>query len=230
MLHISSYEKHGVMSTFNATNGEPKEFVKSINGNMQAPKDLFLNKEKYGAGVLQVPLHRKGIRGQTISFSRLRFYCNCSSKGITKLEIINNIRFKNSNFIFKRVYNLILSEDLFILAYQNLKSKKGVMTPGLDNETPDGLSINIISALVKELKEESFNFKPIRRIYIPKPNGGERPLSIPSFRDKIVQEALRLVLEAIYEPSFIPYSHGFRKGKRCHTALKDVRVTFAGVK
>ena len=104
------------------------------------------------------------------------------------------------------------------------------MTPGSDNTTPDGLTMEIIQTLVNKLKKETFKFKPARRIYIPKPKGGRRPLSIPSFQDKLVQEVLRIILEAIYEPSFIPYSHGFRKGKSCHTALKDVRVTFAGVK
>lgn len=230
MPYISSHDKHGIMNTFNTTNGKPKGIRKLINGNAQAPKDLLFKKEKHGAGALQVPLHRKGISGQTVHFLRLRPYCNCSSKGITKLRNINNIRSTNPNFVFKRVYNIVLSEDLFILAYQNLKSKKGVMTPGSDGVTPDGFTSKIIHKLVGELKKETFKFKPARRIYIPKSNGGERPLSIPSFQDKLVQEILRIILEAIYEPSFIPYSHGFRKGKSCHTALKDIRVTFAGVK
>lgn|ERR1711973_849784 len=124
MLIISSYKKHGVMNTFNAMNGELKEIVKLVNGNVQASKGVLFRKETYGAGVSQVSFCIKRIRGQTTHFLNLHFYCNCSLKGSMKLRNINYIRPKNFNFIFKRIYNLVLSEKLFILAYQNLKAKK----------------------------------------------------------------------------------------------------------
>lgn len=217
------------MNIQNATNGEPKEIVKLINGNAQGPK--FLS-QKYGSGALQVPM--KGIRGQAIYYFSSQSYCKCSiisnSKGIKNLESIYYIRSNKNDFKFKRLYNLILSKDLFIVAYQNLKSKKGVITPGTDNSTPDGFRTIKINKLINSLQDESFQFTPARRIYIPKPRGGIRPLSIPSFNDKLIQEVIRMILESIYEPTFLNTSHGFRKNKRCHTALKDVRVTFAGVK
>lgn len=232
MLHIRSRVEQDIMNIHNATNGEPKEVVKLINGNAQAPK--FLS-QKYGVGALQVPLLGGGISGQAIYVPNSRSYCKCSEastglKGIKKLGSIYSIRTNKPDFIFKRVYNLILSEELFIVAYQNLKSKKGVITLGRDISTPDGFRIEKIRALIGSLRDETFQFRPARRIYIPKPNGKLRPLSIPSFNDKLVQEVIRLILEAIYEPTFTNTSHGFRKGKRCHTALKDVRVIFAGVK
>lgn len=234
MLRICNHVKQDTMSIHNVTNGGPKRIVKLIDRNIQAPK--FLSK-KYGVGALQVfrPLLRGGrIRGQAIHVYRIRPYCNCSrsisSKGVRKLETIRNIRIKNPNFIFKRIYNLILLEDLYLIAYQNLKSKKGVITPGTDGETPDGLTVNSINKVIFELQTEKFEFNPARRVKIPKPNGGFRNLSIPSFKDKLVQEVIRLILEAIYEPTFASYSHGFRKGKSCHSALKDIRVIFAGTK
>lgn len=234
MLHVSSHMKQDIMNIHNATNRGPKEIVKLINGNVQAPKCL---PQTYGAGALQVPfsfIKGGGIRGQAIYATRTRPYCKCSntstSKGVKKLETIYYIRTNKPDFKFKRVYNLILSEDLFVVAYQNLKSKKGIITPGTDLATPDGLRMSYIRKTLAKLQKETFQFRPARRILIPKPNGELRPLSIPSFEDKLVQEVIRIILESIYEPTFAPYSHGFRKGKRCHTALKDVRVTFAGVK
>jgi retron-type reverse transcriptase len=100
------------------------------------------------------------------------------------------------------------------------------MTPGVVPETLDGFSQETLDLLVKELKKESFKFKPARRVYIPKPNGKLRPLSIGSPRDKIVQEAIRMILEAIYEPIFRNESHGFRPNRSCHTALKCIYTKF----
>lgn len=234
MLHICSYIKQDIMNIHNATNRGPKGVVKLIYGNAQAPKSLS---ERYGVGAPQVLLSSKKkrrIRGQATYVTSSRSYCKCSQapslKGVKKLASIHSIRTNKPDYIFKRVYRLILSEDLFIIAYQNLKSKKGVITPGRDTRSPDGLRIDKIQTIIGRLRNETFRFHPSRRIYIPKPNGKLRPLSIPSFNDKLVQEVIRLILESIYEPTFKPCSHGFRKNKRCHTALKDVRITFAGVK
>lgn len=213
------------MNIHNATNGGPKEIVKLINGNVQAPKCL---PQTYGAGALQysLPCKRKRIRGQAIYVTRTRPYCKCSntstSKGVKKLETIYYIRANKPDFKFKRIYNLILSEDLFIVAYQSLKSK-GNITPGLIY--PRWPEMNNIRKTLAKLQKETFQFHTSPDL-IP----SERlRLSIP-FEDKLVQEVIRIILDSIYEPTFVPYSHGFRKGKRCHTALKDIRITFAGIK
>ena len=115
-------------------------------------------------------------------------------------------------------------------AYHNLKSSPGNMTKGVDNETLDGINLAWFAKLSKDLQTNAFQFRPARRIDIPKANGkGTRPLGIASPRDKIVQGAMLLVLEAIFEPTFHTHSHGFRPGKGCHTALKEVKNTFTGV-
>lgn len=105
-------------------------------------------------------------------------------------------------------------------AYENIKSKPGNMTPGVTPETLDGLSEEMVQGISGSLRDESFKFSPSRRVQIPKASGGTRPLSVAPPRDKIVQEALRLILEAIFEPLFKDNSHGFRPKRGCHTAMK----------
>ena len=123
----------------------------------------------------------------------------------------------------KNVYNLLLNEDLFITAHKKISKNKGAMTKGIDSETLDEYSMNIIRDTILQLKNHSFQFKPSRREYIPKANGKLRPLGIPSPRDKVVQQIMVMILEAIFENSiFLECSHGFRPNKGCHTALKSV--------
>lgn len=119
--------------------------------------------------------------------------------------------------------------DTLIYAYENIKSKPGNMTPGVTPETLDGISIETFQKISEKLRDESFQFAPSRRIQIPKASGGSRPLSIASPIDKIVQEAMRMVLEAIFEPIFDDNSHGFRPNRGCHTALRSVSRTFQPV-
>jgi len=112
------------------------------------------------------------------------------------------------------------------IAYHNLKSQPGNMTPGLNPTTLDGFSSAVIESTIENMRDQSFQFKPGRRTQIPKASGGTRPLTIAPPRDKIVQEVMRMILEAIFEPTFSPNSHGFRSGKSCHTALKQIFTTF----
>lgn len=118
-------------------------------------------------------------------------------------------------------------EDLYIIAYERIKSAPGNMTPGADGNTIDGFSMNMIHQIIQEMRTEQFQFKPVRTVYIPKPNGKKRKLGIPSTRDKIVQEVIRTILECIYEspngPYFYETSHGFRPNRSCHTALREIR-------
>jgi len=90
------------------------------------------------------------------------------------------------------------------------------------------MSLERIRKVIEELRDERFRFKPSRRTYREKKSGGKRPLGIPNFTDKLVQEALRLLLEAYYEPQFRTSSHGFRSGRGCHTALGAVKYRFKG--
>jgi retron-type reverse transcriptase len=127
-----------------------------------------------------------------------------------------------------RVYRCLFSGDLFLTAYDKIGRNKGALTPGTEDDTADGMNIERIRTLIEQLRYERFKFRPARRIRIPKKSGGSRPLGIPNFAEKLVQEALRLLLEAYYEPRFSDNSHGFRPGRGCHTALKHVQDKFRG--
>jgi group II intron reverse transcriptase/maturase len=128
----------------------------------------------------------------------------------------------------KRVYRSLFSEDLFLAAYDKIARNRGALTVGSDSETVDGMNRERIQRIIEQLRCERFNFRPARRIQIPKKSGGTRPLGIPNFTDKLVQEVLRMVLEAYYEPRFRDSSHGFRPGRGCHTALANLQYKFKG--
>lgn len=132
-----------------------------------------------------------------------------------------------------KVWDIMLNRETFIAAYESIKGNKGALTPGLDNETLDAFSIEIIDEIITSLKDHTFKFKPIRRIYIPKKNGKLRPLGIPSPKDKIVQKVMSMILEAIYDadtnPIFRSSSHGFRRGRSTHTALETITHTWVSI-
>lgn len=136
----------------------------------------------------------------------------------------------NKNYKYKRLYRLLYNEQLYLNAYQRIYSNNGSMTKGTDNKTVDGMSVERIKKIILTLKDESYQPQPARRTYIPKKNGKMRPLGIPSFDDKLLQEVIKMILEAIYEGHFEDTSHGFRPNKSCHTALDKIQKTFTGVK
>jgi retron-type reverse transcriptase len=135
------------------------------------------------------------------------------------------------DYRFERVYRNLYNTDFYLLAYQNLYANKGAMTPGVDGTTLDGTSLERIEFLIGSLKDHSYQPRPARRCYIPKKSGkGRRPLGIQGANDKLVQEVVRLLLESIYEPTFLESSHGFRPGRSCHTALAHMQRSFTGVR
>lgn len=97
------------------------------------------------------------------------------------------------------------------------------MTPGVDNETLDNISQEWADQVIQQMKDRTFRFKPSSRVMIAKPNGKLRPLAIPTPKDKIVQQAYKMILESTLEPIFLPTSHGFRPNKSTHTAIYEVR-------
>lgn len=123
------------------------------------------------------------------------------------------------SYTYDRLYRNLYNRELFLMAYQNIYASQGNMTEGADGKTIDAMSLNRIDGIIASLKDESYRPQPSKRTYIPKKNGKMRPLGIPSFDDKLVQECVRLLLEAIYEGSFSKTSHGFRPKYSCHTAL-----------
>ena len=137
---------------------------------------------------------------------------------------------KDSSYKFERLYRLLFNEELFYVAYQKIASNEGSTTKGSDGRSIDGMSLARIETLIASLKDESYQPHPSRRVHIPKKNGKMRPLGIPAFEDKLVQEVVRMILEAIYEGHFETTSHGFRPKRSCHTALLHIQKTFNGAK
>jgi len=155
-----------------------------------------------------------------------------SLKPIERLEVIRQLNAR-SGWINQKLYKLMLNPELYVVAYEKIKSEPGNMTPGTDNETIDGFSLELIEGLIQEMQTEQYQCKPVRRTLIPKSNGKMRKLGIPSIRDKVVQEVMRLILEAVYDSPhgshFKDTSHGFRRERSCHSALKDIQRRWTGV-
>lgn len=137
---------------------------------------------------------------------------------------------KTSSYRFERLYRILFNDEMFYIAYQRIYAKEGNMTEGSDGQSIDNMSLSRIEKLIASLKDESYQPQPSRRVYIPKKNGKVRPLGIPAFDDKLVQEVIRMILEAIYEGHFEYTSHGFRPNRSCHTALAQIQKSFSGAK
>ena len=147
-----------------------------------------------------------------------------------RLETLRKRNLKNPDAVNKDLYRILCRTDFLSACYQSIKSKAGNMTPGTDGETLDGYSEVVVDQVIAALKDQSWQFKPVRRKYIPKANGKLRPLGVPSPRDKIIHKGMEIILSAIYEPVFSDASHGFRTGRSCHSALRSVRSTWSGIK
>ncbi len=127
-----------------------------------------------------------------------------------------------------QLYRQMFNKDLYLLAYGNIYSNSGAMTPGAGGETADGMSEDKIDQIIEAMRREKYRFAPARRTYIPKKNGKLRPLGMPSWSGKLVGEVVRLLLEAYYEPQFSDDSHGFRRERGCHSALRKINDTWTG--
>ena len=131
----------------------------------------------------------------------------------------------------ERVYHNMRNKGLFYRAYANLYANNGATTKGSDPEDSiQGMSVKRVEKLINSLAEGSFRWKPARRSYVPKQDGSKRAIAIPSWSDKLVQEVMRMILEAYYEPQFRESSHGFRPNRGCHTALESIKAEWTGSK
>ena len=128
------------------------------------------------------------------------------------------------------IYRTLYQPDLYLLAYSKLYKNDSAMTPGVTTETVDGMTMAKIKNLIESLRFERYRWTPVRRTYILKKNGSQRPLGLPTYSDKLLQEVIRLILEAYYEPQFSESSHGFRPGRGCHTALQRITLKGQGTK
>jgi group II intron reverse transcriptase/maturase len=138
----------------------------------------------------------------------------------------------NKDYVFDRLYRNLYNPEFYYEAYSSIAKSQGSMTAGADGLTLNDMTDARISRIIASLKDHTYRPNPARREYIAKQNNPAktRPLGIPSTDDKLVQEIIRMILNAIYEPSFSDNSHGFRPHKSCHTALQSVQVRFKGVK
>lgn len=130
----------------------------------------------------------------------------------------------------EKLYRLLFRRDLYLRAYAKLYANDGAMTRGVTEETVDGMSLKKIDGIIDAVRREAYHWSPARRTYIPKKNGKLRPLGMPTWSDKLLQEVIRSLLEAYYEPQFSPHSHGFRPGRGCHTALREIQANGKGTK
>jgi len=128
------------------------------------------------------------------------------------------------------IYRQLYNPDLYLRAYARLYANNGALTPGTTAETVDGMARAKIERIIDDLRHERYRWTPARRAYIPKKSGKLRPLGIASWPDKLLQEVIRSILEAYYEPQFSARSHGFRPQRGCHTALSEVVTTWSGTR
>ena len=149
------------------------------------------------------------------------------------VNVLKSLEEKSCNltYRYKRLYRNLYNPEFYLLAYKNIATSQGSMTAGADGNTLDDMSLARIDKIIATLKDYSYQPNPARRTYIAKKNSTKkRPLGIPSTDDKLIQEIVRMILEAIYEPTFSDYSHGFRPDRSCHTALTHVKHVFKSVK
>lgn len=145
-------------------------------------------------------------------------------------DVLNSLSSKASatDYRYERLYRNLFNPNFYLLAYQNISGNHGSMTPGIDNLTMDGMGMERINRIVSKMRDHSYQPNPVRRHYIPKKNGKNRPLGIPSTDDKLVQEVVRMILERIYEPAFNNQSNGFRPKRSCHSVLLQIQKTYTG--
>ena len=145
--------------------------------------------------------------------------------------VLNVIRERGERGLpLENIYRLLYNRNLYLRAYGRIYSNQGATTKGITAETMDGMSLAKIDRIIEALRYERFRWTPVRRVNIPKPNGTTRALGIPTGPDKLLQEVIRMILEAYYEPQFSDRSHGFRPGRGCHTALGNVTTHWTGVR
>lgn len=196
---------------------EPKTENAKVESTMGSPK----GSNSYGDGV-SILDYRKG--GHSVIKVKQRMYSTSAVAGktnaFTGAELLSEMKVRGGKYT--GLYDLIITEKLLFAAYHSIKSKPGNMTPGVDESTLDEFSPEVLGKISESLKTEKFQFKPTRREYIKKANGKLRPLGIPSPNDKVIQKAMAILLEIIYEQEFMTSSHGFRPNRGCHTAIATV--------
>jgi len=151
----------------------------------------------------------------------------CEMHGIQRKDTVHEDRGRRG-LKLERLYRELYDLDRYLKAYAKLYGNAGAMTPGVTPETVDGTSVEKMKLIIESLRDGSFDWKPAKRVYIPKKNGKQRPLGLPTWTDKLVQEVIRSTLEPYFEAKFRDSSHGFRPNRGCHTALSACKQKFKG--
>ena len=144
--------------------------------------------------------------------------------------ILNVLRQRGERGLpLQRIYRLLFNRELYLLAYGRLYRNHGAMTPGTTPETVDGMTLDKIDSIIAKVRQERYRWQPVRRVYIEKRRSKKlRPLGLPAWSDKLLQEVMRLLLEAYFEPLFSMHAHGFRPQRGCHTALREIYHNWVG--
>lgn len=145
----------------------------------------------------------------------------------TKLERISQLSRENPEMVFTSIGHLV-NKELLKECHEKMDGDKAVGIDGVTKEEYDGNLEENLTRLVERLKKKSYKPQPARRVEIPKENGKTRPLSIYCYEDKLVQEALRRILEAVYEPHFYDEMMGFRPNRSCHMAIRKLNGMIEG--
>jgi len=162
-------------------------------------------------------------RNEDYYISQSTMKTNIPNVKITVYPVINSLLKYDDKGRCTNAFEVLSSPEVLWLAYEKIKSNPGNMVMGVDKKTLDGISFDWFEETSRSIIKESYSPKPDRRVYIPKPNGKLRPLGISSPRDKIVQQAIKLIFDIVLEPRFLDYSHGFRPNRGCHSALREIR-------
>src|SRR3979411_1449362 len=127
-------------------------------------------------------------------------------------------------FRFYQLYDKVYREDILNHAYQLARANDGA--PGVDGESLEDIELKgvegVMNGLREELRNQTYQPQPVRRVMIPKPGGGERPLGIPTIRDRVAQTAAKIVLEPIFEADLEPSAYGYRPKRSAQDAIRKV--------
>jgi hypothetical protein len=170
---------------------------------------------KEEAKALLNPYEKRLLKGSR-KVQRVFTVDNLTKAIIQYHNIISQVK---HNHEFKNIYSLISTPCFLLLAFSNIR-KKAVAR--LDDIPAKNVTFAGLLKIAQELVSEQYSPSPVKRVYIPKASGGKRPLGIPSTKDKIVQQALQMLLSPIFDIGFSEFSHGFRPGRSCHSALKNI--------
>lgn len=230
-----------ILSGINGKSVQPKNRYVLTSGTFGLPK----GRNTYGNGDIIVPANpitglyssvKAEIRGRMsgINFTLSRSYSTGDATIVPDryVSLMERCKKYPNDIIDRDIYKLLFDHNMYRFAYHKLKRNPGnITTSWLNPEILDGLTSECIDDIIQSMVNESFQFKSSRmvNIPIPKPKKGTRPLSVAHPRDIIVQEILKLILDAIFSPTFSKNSHGFLADKGCHSALKQIYMQFKGV-